>query len=204
MNQIDTETNEEQTLSKKERNEIRRVEQQRKREREIKIKKVKGWLPWIIFVGIIIGLVYWAVVVAQKAEQSRPGDEISIMSSEHISVGDPHEPYNSNPPTSGPHAGPLPWGFYEEEVADEDAIHNLEHGGIWISYKDLDQQSIDTLREIARENSFSVTVSPRDANDNKVAVASWGRLMKLETVDFDAIMEFIRKNKNKSPEPIAR
>ena len=204
MNQIDTETNEEQSLSKTERNELKREEKQTEKERKIRNKKIKSWVPWIIFVGIVIGLVYWAIVAAQKAEESRPGQAVTIMSSEHIDVGDPHESYNSNPPTSGPHAGPLPWGFHEDEVADEDAIHNLEHGGIWISYKDLDQQSIDTLREIARENSQSVVVSPRAANENKVAVASWGRLMKLETVDFDSIMEFIRKNKNKSPEPIAR
>ena len=204
MNQINDDTNEEQTLTKKERNELKREEKQKEREKRIRMKKIKSILPWAIFLAVVAGGIYWVAVTAEKNEESRPGEEIPIMGRDHINVGDPHEPYNSNPPTSGPHAGPLPWGFNEQEVADEDAIHNLEHGGIWISYKDLDQQSIDTLREIARENSLSVIVSPRTANDSKVAVASWGRLMKLETVDFDSIVEFIRKNKNKSPERLAR
>lgn len=204
MNQINDNITEEQTLTKKERNELKREEKQKAREQAIRIKKIKSIAPWVVFIALVIAGIYWVAVTAEKSEESRPGEEIPIVSREHINVGDPHEPYNSNPPTSGPHAGPLPWGFSEEEVADEDAIHNLEHGGIWISYKDLDQQSIDTLREIARENAFSVVVSPREANDSKVAVASWGRLMKLDSVDFEAIMEFIRKNKNKSPERLAR
>ena len=191
-------------LTKKERVEQERAEKQKIREREIRMKKIKKWVPWIVFIGIVFGLIYWAIVAAQKAEESRPGEAISIMGEEHIAAGQEHEPYNSNPPTSVPHAGPAPWGFSEQEVADENAIHNLEHGGIWITFKDLDQQSVDVLQEIARENSLSVVVSPRAANDSPVAVASWGRLLKLETVDFDSIMEFIRKNKNKSPERLAR
>ena len=204
MEQTNSETNEEQVLSKKERAELKRAEREKEREQRIRMKKIKSIAPWAVFIAVVIGGIYWVAVMTEKSNESRPGEEIPIVSRDHINVGDPHEPYNSNPPTSGPHAGPLPWGFSEQEVADEDAIHNLEHGGIWITFKDLDQQSIDALREIARENSLSVVVSPRAANDSPVAVASWGRLMKLETVDFDSIVEFIRKNKNKSPERLAR
>ena len=192
------------TLTKKERNEQKRIEKQRDRERRIKKKKIKSMSIWIISIAVLVGLFYWFVQTVEKSNANRPGEAVAIMSEEHINAGQEGGPYNSNPPTSGPHAGPAPWGFSAEEISDENAVHNLEHGGIWISYKDLDQPSIDTLREIARENSLSVVVSPRVANDSKVAVASWGRLMKLETVEWDAIMEFIRKNKNKSPERLAR
>jgi hypothetical protein len=208
MNQIDMEQKEnqreDQMSARKLLNELKRDEKQRKKDRRIRIKKIKSVIPWAIFIGVVIGGIYWVANTAEKSSESRPGEEIPIVSREHINVGDPHEPYNSNPPTSGAHAGPLPWGFSEQEVADEDAIHNLEHGGIWISYKGLDQQSIDTLREIARENSLSVVVSPREANDSPVAVASWGRLTKLDNVDWETIVEFIRKNKNQSPERLAR
>ena len=204
MEQTNSETNEEEVLTKKERTELKRVEREKEREQRIRMKKIKSILPWAIFLAVVAGGIYWVAVTAEKSSESRPGEEIPIVSRDHINVGDEHEPYNSNPPTSGPHAGPVPWGFSEQELADEDAIHNLEHGGIWISYKDLDQQSVDTLREIARENSLSVIVSPRAANDSKVAVASWGRLMELESVEWDTIVEFIRSNKNKSPEQLAR
>ena len=192
------------TLTKKERNEVKRVEKQKAREKNIKIKKIKSWLPWILFAGLIVGGLYWMVNASQTAEENRLGEKVSIMNRDHISVGDSHDAYNSNPPTSGPHAGPARWGFSSEEILDENAIHNLEHGGIWISYKNIDDDSIEVLEKIAKQNSASVIVSPREENDTNIAVTSWGRLMRLDAVNEDLINEFIRQNKNKSPEPLAR
>ena len=190
-------------IAKKERIEQERAKKQKAREREIQMKKIKSLIPWIVFLVIIIGLIYWAVTAAQKAEESRPGDAVSIMGQQHVAPGSEVDPYNSNPPTSGPHAGPAPWGVSSDEILDENAIHNLEHGGIWISYKNLDDESITILEEIARKNSRSVILSPREANDSNIAVASWGRLMKLDTADEEQISEFISRNKNRSPEPLA-
>lgn len=191
------------SLTKKEQKELKQIEKQKEREKKIKVKKIKRIIPWMIGIGIFGTLGYWAVTAIEKNNASRPGEAVSVMGEEHISLEDPHVPYNSNPPTSGPHAGPAPWGFSAEEIPDENAIHNLEHGGIWISYKNLDDDSIALLGEISRRNGSSVIVSPREANDTTVAVASWGRLMKLDSVDEERINKFIRRNKNKSPEPLA-
>ena len=60
------------------------------------------------------------------------------------------------------------------------------------------------LAEIGRENSQSVIVSPRSANDVKIAVVSWGRTMKLESVDKALIQKYIDTYKNQSPEKLAR
>lgn len=192
------------SLTKRAKNDLRRAEKERKRQKEIRMKKRKKAVPWIIFIGITIGGTGWLIATADKTRVERPGQEIPIVSRDHINVGDPHEPYNSNPPTSGPHAEASLWGIKDGEIPDENAIHNLEHGGIWISYKDLDEASVDTLKKIAERNSGSVILSPRSANDSKIAVASWGRLMKLDTVDEEKINEFIKRNKNKSPERLAR
>lgn len=132
------------------------------------------------------------------------GETVTIIGRSHVNVGDNHVAYNSNPPTSGPHSEALPWGFNEEEISDENAVHNLEHGGIWISYKNLDEESVDVLREIARDNSQSIIVSPRTANDSTVAVVSWGQILKLDNVDKEEINAFIKNNINNSPEKFAR
>ena len=191
-------------VTKKERIEQERAKKQTAREREIRMKKMKRWIPWVIFAGIIVGLTYWAVTAAKKAEESRPGEPIAIMGQTHIAPGSEVDPYNSNPPTSGPHAGPAPWGASQTEILEENAIHNLEHGGVWITYKDLDEASVAALEDIARAYGLSVILSPRAANESPIAVASWGRLMKLEAVDEDLIVEYIRSNRNRSPEPLAR
>lgn len=168
------------------------------------MKKIKKLIPWALFLGVMVGLFYWASIAARTADTNRPGEAVAIMGRDHINVGDSHAAYNSNPPTSGSHASAVPWGFSSTEIPDENAIHNLEHGGIWISYKDLETSSLDVLQNIAQKNPQSVLISPRADNDNSIAVASWGRLMKLDHVDEQVIMEFISKNINRSPEPLVR
>ncbi len=194
---MSSESGKEVTVSKAER-------RRQAKARAIRIGRIKKATPWVLFVGFVVGGMYYLAVNAQKDLQNRPGQEVPIQGNQHLPPGEEFTAYNSNPPTSGPHAGPVPWGFNEEPIRDEDVIHNLEHGGIWITYKDLDEDSINLLREIARRNALSVVVSPRAENDSPVSLSSWGRLQNLDTVDVDAINEYIRKNKNKSPERLAR
>lgn len=136
---------------------------------------------------------------------SQVGEAIEDLGSEHIADGAEHKPYNSNPPTSGPHyTQPANLGVYDKELVDEQLVHNLEHGGIWISYKDIDEETKKQLEAIGKSNPGSVIVTPRAANDSKVVLASWNRLEKMESYDEEKILGFIRANKNKSPEPISR
>lgn len=120
----------------------------------------------------------------------------------HVRPGEPHPTYNSNPPTSGWHfAATAPWGFHNTDLPDELIIHNLEHGGIWITYKDAaDEAVVDALVALAREYRTKVIVTHRPANDSRIAVAAWGRLMELDEFDRRAITDFIDRFKNKGPE----
>jgi hypothetical protein len=120
----------------------------------------------------------------------------------HIAPGQPHPEYNSNPPTSGWHyATPARWGFYNDELPDEMLVHNLEHGGIWISYRDAgDAETVDALANLARSYRSKVIVTHRPRNDSRIAVAAWTRLMTLDRFDRDAIVDFINRFRNKGPE----
>ncbi|MFT7507350.1 MAG: hypothetical protein ACI92I_000493, partial [Acidimicrobiales bacterium] len=170
----------------------------------VKLLKMKRMAPWMIFLLLMVGGIYGSSILAQKSNASRPGEAVSVMKVEHIEEGERFEGYNSNPPTSGPHAGPAPWGMNYTEHPDENLVHNLEHGGIWISHKNLTETDVATLESIARGYKTTVVVSPREQNDANIAVASWGRLLKLDILNEAAIKEFIQLNTNKSPEPMAR
>src|SRR2546422_553193 len=44
-------------------------------------------------------------------------------------------PYNSDPPTSGPHMPYIaPWGIHTEPIPRQLQVHNLEDGGIMVQY----------------------------------------------------------------------
>ena len=159
----------------------------------------KGFLA-LVGVAMVGGFIY----LSTRPVEPRPGEEIAVLESPHIEDGSEHAPYNSNTPTSGPHyVRPAEWGVYQEALPDEQLVHNLEHGGIWISYKEIDENTKAQIEALAKRYPRSVVVTPREGNDASIVLASWGRLEKLEEFDETRIKNYIRKNINKSPEPLA-
>lgn len=170
-----------------------------------------------IYIGGIVVLLLVSFILSNKAkndEQQAIEDlfdkEIILDVQDFADQGADHIPdpgqfeYNSNPPTSGPHYGQAPaWGFYPEPMEDELAIHAIEHGGVWISYKDLNEDEIDLLKDFAKNNSKSVIITPRDKNESRISAVAWTKLTQFESVDVDALQKFLLLNKNKTHEPLA-
>ncbi|PIR46530.1 MAG: hypothetical protein COV07_03835 [Candidatus Vogelbacteria bacterium CG10_big_fil_rev_8_21_14_0_10_45_14] len=153
----------------------------------------------ISVVLLFMGLWYTST---PKENKVLAGESVPIQGQQHIKVSASHPPYNSNPPSSGWHyANPAKWGVHEEELPDEQVIHNLEHGGIWITYKDLSADELESLTKLARLPK--VIMTPRATNDASIALVSWGQVQKLGSFDEDAILNFITTNRNQSPEPYA-
>ncbi|QSH39140.1 DUF3105 domain-containing protein [Candidatus Kaiserbacteria bacterium] len=196
--------NQEPQLSRKEKIDNKRAAKEHQRARSIRSKKIKKIAVWLVVFVALGALIYWGISAAEKSEEARPGKQVAVMGAGHITIGATHDPYNTNPPTSGAHGAPVNFGVYQDELIDENVVHNLEHGGIWISYKDLSQEDIQKLEDIGRNYSGRTVVSPRSANDSNIAVASWGRLLELDTVDVEQITEYVKRNFNRSPEQLAR
>ena len=84
----------------------------------------------LVAVGIL-GFGAWSKL------RPRPGERVPGQGTTHIQIGQSHPAYNSNPPTSGWHPPQtVQWGLPRTEIPDEFAVHNLEHGGTWITYQD--------------------------------------------------------------------
>jgi thiol-disulfide isomerase/thioredoxin len=127
--------------------------------------------------------------------------EFPVLESPHIDRV-PQSAYNSNPPTSGPHQPrPLDLGVYDAPVPDAAAVHNLEHGGIWITYRpELGSSDVAKLGDLAAHYPNAVIMSPRPSNDSMIAVVSWGRMMRLDSADTGRIDSYIQSFVNQSPE----
>lgn len=195
---------------KKKLKELRREQEQK----STLVKKVRNW--GIVGIVFIIGVVGLAQLTRKTPEQIQFEQEVQAVSldgkveefpiegRDHVSAGTSVE-YKTNPPTSGSHVGEAKnWGVYDKEIDDKAGVHGLEHGGIWISYKDIDDETKKVFEEIGKFNPQSVIVSPRTANDSNIAIVSWGRMMKLETADRAPIQKYIDTYKNQSPEKLAR
>lgn len=191
-------------LTKKERKEL--LKNYRKKESEkVNIKGKIFKLTIAIVVIAVVGGIGYLLATSDSSDRVVLGEEIANQGASHINTGSQHEPYNSNPPTSGPHySSPAECRVYDEEVIDEAVIHSLEHGAVWVSYKDKSNTAlVNQLKGVVEKNSGKVILSPRAANDSEIALVSWTRILKLADFDGDQIAEFIKVNRSNSPEPLA-
>ena len=91
---------------------------------------------WIIGVAAAIIVAVVVGYLGYQAGADRPGVEMPDQGTLHIQTeSQPHVPYNSDPPTSGPHLPYLaPWGVHTSPIAKELQVHNLEDGGVMVQY----------------------------------------------------------------------
>jgi hypothetical protein len=101
--------------------------------------------------------------------------------------------YERHPPTNGDH-DPL-WqncGFYEEPIEDRHAVHSMDHGVVWITYRyDLPEQQIKSLRPYGKENY--VLVSPYPGQDSPVIATSWRIQLELNGADDPRLRRFVNQ-----------
>lgn len=162
---------------------------------------------WVIVVVIILAvLIGGSIWYSNWGKKHLPGIAYPNQGQEHIKPGQEHVAYNSNPPTSGPHfEQPAKWGIYKEELPDETLIHNLEHGGIWISYKPgIAEDLRKKLEHFYEKWGAKIIVTPRAKNDTDVVLAAWTRLDTFSAADYseNRVERFIEAFRNKGPELI--
>ncbi|HKH76484.1 MAG TPA: DUF3105 domain-containing protein [Rubrobacteraceae bacterium] len=99
--------------------------------------------------------------------------------------------YDREPPTNGDHA-PI-WqtcGLYEKPVQNRYAVHSLDHGVVWITYRpDLPERQVDELRPYGGE--AYVIVSPYPGQDAPVIATSWRVQLKLDGAGDPRLRKFV-------------
>ena len=173
-------------------------EQQRLRARQRRRRDLLAYGGMSMVAALLLGLIVWSAL------RPKPGQPVAGQGQVHISPGQPHSPYNSNPPTSGWHfPQPAAWGYYNSELPDELVVHNLEHGGIWISFKNADDtEVINKLVALSQLYRSKVIITLRPKNDSRIAVAAWQRILKLDGYDEAQIVAFIEAWRNRGPERV--
>jgi hypothetical protein len=139
-------------------------------------------------------------VLPSADDRQHFGDGINwpFCTDEQIASGDVGQCYTSNPPTSGWHSGnPAAFQVYENPVPKENAVHSMEHGGVVIWYNTSDQQIIDQLAQIWKDETarrkLVVVTKYTDMEPDTIAVTAWTRLDKFPVSEFNKkrIVDFI-------------
>jgi hypothetical protein len=108
--------------------------------------------------------------------------------------------YPVNPPVGGDH-NPQ-WQncmgtVYKAPIANEHAVHSLEHGAIWITYDSkLPADQVAKLAERVNGLEYSF-MSPVDNLGSPISLQAWGYQLKVDNATdsrIDAFMRALRKN----------
>jgi hypothetical protein len=114
--------------------------------------------------------------------------------------------YSITPPVGGQHnATWLTCGVYDKPVPSENAVHNLEHGAIWITYQpSLPQSEVSQLRTFfgnqtvltpsgGSVGSRYVDLTPYPGLPSPIVVSSWGFQLRLTSATDPRLQQFVSK-----------
>lgn len=115
--------------------------------------------------------------------------------------------YDQKPPFGGSHDSE--WAdcsgtVYSQAMRNENAVHSLEHGAVWIAYDPdkVDNAAIDTLESKVDGKAYTF-MSPYPDLDAPIVLQSWGHQLKLDSADDPRVNQFItalRQNPYTHPE----
>ena len=111
--------------------------------------------------------------------------------------------YEESPPVGGPH-NPV-WlncGTYDNEVPNENAVHSMEHGAVWLTYDpSLSDADVSKLRELMPPD-YAI-LSPYPGLEDPVVASAWGRQLRATGVEDSRLEDFLGEyvQGSQAPEP---
>lgn len=165
----------------------------------------------LIIVGgagaVAIALIAGAVFSVQRERALSDPSKIEGLVTTKVESGDHRDgkiDYASLPPAGGPHnAQWLNCGVYTQPQQPELAVHSLEHGAVWITYKPtLAESDIAKLTAFTKGDPY-ILVSPLAEQDSEIVLTAWGLQLKVDSVDDERVERFVRSFSNgpQTPEP---
>ena len=114
--------------------------------------------------------------------------------------------YPQTPPVGGDHdAAWLDCNgvVYSEQVRDENAVHSMEHGAVWVTYDPaLAQDQVDELVSKVEGEPYSL-MSPYPGQPSPIMATAWGVQLSVDAADDPALDDFLTtyRQGEQTPEP---
>lgn len=182
------------------------------------IRKPKPWgligltMVVVLFAAGVIGYAVVKVNESSKntpealADQARAIQGITVVDYPGGEHDDNPIKYDQSPPFGGKHANA--WAdctgtVYPDPIRSENAVHSLEHGAIWITYRpDLPADQVESLKKRV-DGVAQMLMSPYPGLKTPVSLQSWGFQLFADSASDPRVEEFIgdlRLNSSTTPE----
>jgi hypothetical protein len=163
-------------------------------------RSVRPWIVAGVVAVLVVGLALAAIaVVAGFGTVSNGGppsgtETFSETNHSHV-IGT--VVYDRVPPAGGAHnATPLNCGIYDQPVPNENAVHSLEHGAVWITYQPtLPADQIAALQQLVSSNYKGsekyLVLSPYAGIPSPIVASAWGAQLKVSDPSDGRLLAFI-------------
>ena len=176
----------------------RKLEEFRKREARAKRnRRIAIWSSVAGGVAVVALLIVSIVLTPQPASYSAGGDGAAIEGVETFDNVSGHVEgtvdYPQTPPAGGEHNQVwLNCGVYEQPVPNENAVHSMEHGALWVTYDPgLDGAELSALR--AKLPSTYVVLSPFEGLPSPIVLSGWNTQLQIDDADDPRIAQFFEE-----------
>ena len=154
-----------------------------------------------VFVLAIIGFIIYRLVAP-----SLTGAIASLQTFPDVEAGHAEGAltYAQTPPVGGVH-NPA-WqncGIYAEPIGSENAVHSMEHGAVWITYRpDLAVAEVEKLRVLVRGRRYTL-LSPFADGPAPIVASAWGSQVQVDSSDDFRLEQFLSQFEQgpQTPEP---
>nr|WP_284288547.1 DUF3105 domain-containing protein [Angustibacter aerolatus] len=158
------------------------------------------WGTAVVVVLAIAGAVTFAILREKANTPSLAAVKTYTEKRDHVTTA---VTYDVTPPVGGDH-NPV-WlncGIYTKAVPNVNAVHSMEHGAVWITYRpDLPAADVKKATD-ATPDTYAI-LSPYPDLPAPVVVSAWDHRLRLTGADDPRLAEFIRTYRQgpQTPEP---
>ncbi|WP_265447254.1 DUF3105 domain-containing protein [Flexivirga meconopsidis] len=164
----------------------------------------RGALIWggaVVAALAVAGAGAFVVVNEQKSKPSLAAvKSYAEQAGQHVTTP---VSYPQTPPVGGEH-NPV-WlncGVYNQPVPNENAVHALEHGAVWVTYREGTSAADVAKLRAALPDTYTL-LSPIKTQPAPVVITAWGKQLALTGADDKRLPEFIKTYRlgPQTPEP---
>jgi hypothetical protein len=156
-------------------------------------QKRQQLLRWGGILIVVLGVAAFAYRYFQQRQLLTTVTTASYPAGQHVAGKITHK---ENPPVGGAHN--VAWqncGVYNVPIHSEHAVHSLEHGAVWITYRpDLPADQVQTLAALATDDYM--LVSPYPGLPAPVVASAWNHQIRLDGAGDPRLKAFVDEYRN--------
>jgi hypothetical protein len=183
----------------------------KKKEAASKRNRILGIVAAIVALVLVAGTVA-TVLVLNAIPQEREvisgdyEDRLELYPDLEATHTETRVSYDQSPPVGGPHNPAwLNCGVYDEPQQNENVVHTLEHGAVWIAYDPATTTDAEIAALVALAPDTYTVISPYEGLGDAKAISAWGAQLLFTDVEDPAVEDFLTEfwRSADSPEPNA-